>query len=143
MENEDVFKDLKYKYNCVECGNQYEVPYEAKYIRKVQNSNFTCISCSYEIVRKKNRERREKNKGERVIKTKTKDCLYCGESFTTNGEATYCSSTCRKKGMEKKKFYNGLKIATREANMADVHILGQGKYVVSTEGLQVNKKRRK
>lgn len=44
-------------------------------------------------------------------------------------------------GVEKTKFYNNIKRVTVEARMTDVHVYGQGKYIVSTEGLAKSKEK--
>ena len=55
-------------------------------------------------------------------------------------KARTCGSKCRGKLSSKTHFYKGLKKATREADMANVHVFGQGNYVVSIHDKKKDKK---
>ena len=59
--------------------------------------------------------------------TNIKKCEYCQKEFETKN-ARYCSSTCRKKGMEKKKFYNNLDEVNKEIQVTKTRVFGQGNY---------------
>jgi len=109
-------------YYCRQCGGVGFAP-RKQFRQIVELRGKLCIACIDQKDTNKNRERAAAAVTERV-------CEICEKSFLSKN-ARYCSPACRKKGSEKSRFYTKLKAATREANMADVHVYGQGKYPVT------------
>ena len=112
-------------YTCSDCGDITYAPKKdfKETVKKRKGKCVICIEKEYARKWKKAQPVKEITETDRV-------CEICDKIFSAK-KAKYCSSICRKKGMETSRFYKGLKDATVEANMADVHVFGQGKYAVS------------
>jgi len=107
------------KFICKKCFNESEAEgFEAI---------LQCEKICYECINKERKEKKRQNSIKQKLKEKiqhTTICENCDTPFNQKGTRKYCTTECKKKGIENKRLYSGLKKANVAIALSKIKVYG-------------------